>query len=593
MRRFWLAAVMLGTSEVLLGIGQAPPVPAGTGGIAGILVSADRGEPVRKATVRLAASSPRLNRSVTTDSDGRFRFEQLPAAEYTLTAVKGGFVDATYGARRFGPASSGAPIVGTPVTLSAGQKIEDIRFPIPRGGVITGTVVDEFGDPAFNVVVRALRLAVVNGERTVQPAGLPGTTDDRGIFRIAGLPPGEYLVTATPRDTIATTSSTNEALKMRQAEVLAAARASGDAARVAEMERNFADWSASVPSTTVGYVPVYYPGVVQPSAAHRVPLALSQEAGGIDMRLQVVETATVVATVTSAETPKGPVNVTLLDPAMPVAGVGALFRTVGKDRRVTFHGVVPGQYVLSSFAELAPSVSGSGGSVTGSREITVVAGSSEHSLSLERGVSVAGRLMVDDLKGQVGVSKVMISLSPIVRSGNWEMAAYRIGANPAGLFVFPNVDPATYRVSLAGLPQGWSLASAQLGGRDAADYHLTVEAGKPLEGLEIRLTDRTSEVSGALTTAAGAVPAGYTVIAFPADSSLWLPQSRRIVAAQAGADGRYTLRGLPAGEYRVLAVQDPEPGAWFDREWLTQHASLAASVKLGNGERGTQDFRVR
>jgi hypothetical protein len=572
---------------------QVPPQPTSAGILAGVLVSADRGEPVRKATVRLGSTSPRINRTTTTDGEGRFRFEQLPAADYTLSASRGGFIDATYGARRYALATSGVPVVGTPITLMANQKVDNIRFPLPRGGVITGTVLDEFGDPAFNVVVRALRFAVANGERTVQPAGLAATTDDRGMYRIAGLPPGDYLVSATPRDTVSTVSGTNDALKMRQSEMLAAAKASGDAARIAQMQRDFQDWAAGLPATTAGYVAVYHPGVVQASTALRIPLGLSQEVAGIDMRLQIVETATVIVNVTADVPPKGQYSVALLDPAMPVSNVGVWFRPVGKDGRATFHGVVPGQYVLSSFAELAPSALGAGGEVTGSREITVVPGSSEHSLRLERGVGVSGHLVLDALQGQVDLTRVMISLSPIVMAVNWEMAAYRVGPDPQGRFVFPAVNPARYRVAVQGLPQGWAVASATFAGRDAADHHLIVESGKPIEGGEIRFTDRPAEVSGALTNAAGAAPAGYTVIAFPADQSLWLPQSRRIVAAQAGTDGRYLLRGLPPGDYRVVAVLDPEPGSWFDRDWLAQQVTTSALVKLTEGARHTQDFKVR
>ena len=72
---------------------------------------------------------------------------------------------------------------------SPSQKIADITLRMMRGSVITGTVIDEFGDPAYNVPVRAMRFYYDNGHRALT-AGGNGTTDDRGVYRIAGLPAG-------------------------------------------------------------------------------------------------------------------------------------------------------------------------------------------------------------------------------------------------------------------------------------------------------------------------------------------------------------------------------------------------------------------
>jgi hypothetical protein len=79
----------------------------------------------------------------------------------------------------------------------------------------------------------------------------------------------------------------------------------------------------------------------------------------------------------------------------------------------------------------------------------------------------------------------------------------------------------------------------------------------------------------------------------PIARSLWVPQSRRIRLAQAGPDGRYAIRGLPAGEYRLAALLDPEPGREFDPEFLAGLLGTAMSVRLAAGEMRTQDIRVR
>ena len=81
----------------------------------------------------------------------------------------------------------------------------DLTLRMTRGAVLSGTITDENGAPASGVSVRALQLRVQNGERTF--VGVPSagstieTTDDRGMYRFFGLPPGDYTVTAQPRMT--------------------------------------------------------------------------------------------------------------------------------------------------------------------------------------------------------------------------------------------------------------------------------------------------------------------------------------------------------------------------------------------------------
>ena len=146
-----------------------------------------------------------------------------------------------------------------------------VAIKLPRGGVIAGTVADENGLPAFGVQVRVLQYRVVQGERTlapVQTANLLGeVTDDRGTYRIFGLPPGEYIVSATPRNAM-----TGEIRAMTEAEIRAALVALQQPAGPNPRCRPAARWRRrwrrrrrphhndrdNVP--TVGFAAVYYPG---------------------------------------------------------------------------------------------------------------------------------------------------------------------------------------------------------------------------------------------------------------------------------------------------------------------------------------------
>ena len=79
---------------------------------------------------------------------------------------------------------------------------------------------------------------------------------------------------------------------------------------------------------------------------------------------------------------------------------------------------------------------------------------------------------------------------------------------------------------------------------------------------------------------------------FSADQVLWAPQSRRIQAVRPGADGAYLIPNLPAGNYLLAAVDDVEPGEWFDPAFLQRLAPSAIRLAIADGEQKTQDIRA-
>src|SRR5439155_10393652 len=161
--------------------------PQGTAVIAGRVVAADTGRPIKRARVMVSAGG-RQARATTTDEQGRFRITDLMGGSYTITASRTGFVDAVYGQRR--------PLQpGTAIQLADGQELATIDLRLVRGGVITGRVLDEDGEPLARAVVTVQRYQYVRGERQLSPAG-GDQTDDRGQYRVFGLPAGDYYVSA-------------------------------------------------------------------------------------------------------------------------------------------------------------------------------------------------------------------------------------------------------------------------------------------------------------------------------------------------------------------------------------------------------------
>ena len=171
---------------------------AGTATLVGIVtVDEPNGGPVRRALVSLAFSMDGANqRQTTTDEKGGFRFSNLPAGNARLAVSKPGFITTHYGARQPGAT------FGVPVALPEGRTT-GVTMKMPRGGVITGTVFGDDGRPMSGAPVRVLRQVVsASGERsyeTYSNSALIATTDDRGVYRIFGLPPGNFVVSAQPR----------------------------------------------------------------------------------------------------------------------------------------------------------------------------------------------------------------------------------------------------------------------------------------------------------------------------------------------------------------------------------------------------------
>src|SRR5207244_3198266 len=182
---------------------QLPPRDAGartaigTAAISGIVVTDDReARPVRRARVTLSGANVDLGRTVITDDAGRFSFRSLPAGRFSLGATKEGWISTSFGAKR-----PGRP--GTAIPMSDGQQVANIVLRLPRGAVISGVILDDNGQPAPGTNVRALQYRNVNGERQLAPAfgSATSSTDDRGAYRLYGLAPGEYVISASARNT--------------------------------------------------------------------------------------------------------------------------------------------------------------------------------------------------------------------------------------------------------------------------------------------------------------------------------------------------------------------------------------------------------
>lgn len=169
---------------------RAFPQQQPQGAISGTVVRADTGEPV--PGVQVVVRSPDTNlQPATTTTEGKFSFSGLNAGTYRLIATATGFVRQEYGQRAVnGP--------GRPVSLMPGQIVKDAVIRLTATGTVSGRIYDENGEPATGASVQLLRVIFNAQGRNMQSAGAD-SADDRGEYRIHGVPPGRYfLVAGTP-----------------------------------------------------------------------------------------------------------------------------------------------------------------------------------------------------------------------------------------------------------------------------------------------------------------------------------------------------------------------------------------------------------
>jgi len=623
---------------------DAQPQPIGTASIQGAVYS-ETGSAVRRARVTLTGGGLRGGRSTVTDDQGAFEFLALPAGRYNMTASKPGYVNNAYGAR-----SPGRP--GTPIQLSDGQGIEKAYMTLPRGGVLTGIVIDDYGEPAPGTQVRALRFVMQSGERSVQQAGVD-QTDDRGMYRIYGLQPGEYMVSAVPRnqnlgDLRQAVMSEVEAL-LSQAGVAAAGGRAGGArvlggmagaaaqnqeliARAAELQQQL---QAQVDEQAVAYAPVYYPGTASPSNAQSVMLGVSEERVGVDFQLQLVQTARVEGFVMSPDgtLPQG--TQVVLVPAdlgglTRLPGLGNDTTRVNQEGRFTFSNITPGQYTLQARAavrEVDPAAEqaaqgrggrggfgGRGGAIAqvlwASMDLSVAGTDlTDLVLNLAPGMTVSGQIQFEGLTAQAPTDLTTVRVNLVPRGPQ----SLNVGGVPpatvdeGGRFTITGVAPGRYAVS-AGIGGGrgggrggiapsaptgqWVLKSARVGAIDALDFPFEVAPNENINGVSLTFTDQTQELTGMVQDASGMPIADFTIILFPSDERYWVPQSRRIASARPDTEGRFGFRGLPAGDYRLTAITDAEPGEWYNPAFLGQLVGSSISLTISPGEKKVQDLKV-
>jgi protocatechuate 3,4-dioxygenase beta subunit len=528
---------------------QTPASTAGqnakpTGIIRGRIL-ASNGRPVRRASVRMLAVPPGFPRVVSADLDGRYEFTEVPAGDYRITAGKPGHLALEFGQQR-------AFEHGTLMTIRAGETLEKIDIMLPTSGAISGRVVDTNGDSVEGIDVRLMQLQFAANRRRVMAVAGVGRrlTNDRGEYRLYGVPPGQFMVMASVA-----------------ADQLAA------------------QTSVILPP---GYAPTYAPRTPNPSDAKVVTVGLSEQVDDIDVTLARVATARIFGTVVDSLGKPLRARILMSRSQRSGAVTGEPSSTTSTpDGRFEIRDVPSGEWVLQA---------STGGDVNQGQEgefvsrFVTVNGSdvTDERLQTSIGSRVEGRIVFEG-RGAADPTGVTVTTLP----SDFDRAPLtgpsgRATGHPDGTFVLNGLN-GPRRLRLLRAPPSWTLKAIRANGSDITDEPLPFGTkDESLTDVEIVLTNTVSGIAGSVTDARGQAVTDYSVIVFATRADRWYQGSRFFTFTRPKADGTFAITDLPPGDYCVAAVdrlQGTEGlGEWQDPAFLESIAPRATRVTLADGQ---------
>ena len=622
-----LLVLLISTGIVFAGkaMQQAPSRSSRTAAVSGVVTDGTTGKGIRAVEVTLGGSGLPEAPSTLTDSQGRFVFQNLPAStRYSISAARPGYAGGN-SLRRF-------PVFPRPFALADGEWIADVRIVLWRLGGISGRVVDENREPLVNIPVRVLTRVPVAG--TVRWAAGPAVrTDDRGMYRVAGLTRGSYLVnvpsvqSSVPVDTPAHAVAGHA--PNQSTAFVASPRVVGieSAGSLVVLDH----YATPPPASRTAYAIAYYPNTSTLADATPVDLADSEEEHNIDFVLRPVPTVRVSGRVSGPVESQSGLIIRLLPEGAEALGPGSEQATalVGRDGAFTMPRVPAGRYVLEATTTIAeyrtggtalptpPGLSGSvsfstslpwlpgdplpgelrvygprtAGSYSGRVPVIVGAGDVPNvEVALEPGGRISGRVVREDgspLPKGLGIQTEPATGDPLLAASRPSVAL-----NADGTFSVDGLRPGPYFLR----PSGQPIKSIAAAGADYSTRALEVRADTEIRDVLVTISARVATISGVVSDAKGSVVREAAVILFPVDRSQWthfgLRPSRIQSMTYFGSQG-YQLPRVLAGEYYLVAVDAGVQDAWQDPRFLAAAAGVATRVSVDWGATSVQNLTLQ
>lgn len=505
--RFLYALVLL----ILFALSSVNAQTTTSGTITGRVVS-DSGQPL--ANVRIMLRPAGLFQPVAntvSDRDGKFQMSGLEPRSYQLAAWLSAY---------------------TPFTSSTNYRVGDsVTVVLAKGGVITGTVTTQAGEPVVGVRVRARMTGVESSfAGPMYGAYAPErATDDRGVYRIYGLRTGTYVVWA----------------------------GGGGGGGVVSGNDPFDE-----------FVPTYSPGSTRDTAAE-ISVRSGEEVTNVDIRFRG-EPGHVISGRAIQPKSAQPSNFLLNLTAVGKGRFDWSMLTAQPDdsRRFVFHGVDDGEYDLTALAMVADGV----GNEVASKRIKVNgADVTGVELTTEPLASVSGRIVLEEANKTECTGKQRPLFSETLVSASQDESQLSDYQFPM-LLKGPALVDTKGNVSLRNLTPGryffvpefaakyWYLQSITLPSPpsakpvDATRTWTTLKSGDRLAGLTITLVQGAASLSGHVADNPSDNLFFYLV---PAEKER-AEDALRFFGVAVGADGKVSVTNVPPGRYWSLIKSNTE-----------------------------------
>jgi len=505
----------------------------------GTAVNGANGQPlpgVHISLIGVTMSGIRDAYGAISDATGHFSIAGIPPGPYVLLTELRGFI--------YVQEKKGAlPIPA--VTLKAGEHVAAFKLEMSPRAVISGRVVDEFGDPVQHVNVHVQAVSPETAPVSLNIAGQDAQTDDRGVFRISGAP-GSYHVRANP-------------------------------------PHNESDGTPEI--RTDGTAPIvygdtWYPGVTQVEQAAPVEAKAGAEIGGIEIRLARAATReTHRLTISGAVSglPAGAASTATVRfhyGAGPMAGMSFMSASVRPDGTFTLPFSEPGPYrVWAYYSDAKTHLQSQPVEFRATADVTGL------QLNLEPGGEITGSVEVPGDRPGVPREK------RTVRIGD---SSVETGSD--GSFHLTGASPGKYSVEIDPLPQNGYVESMTLDGAKISGGSLDLTHGVRVSKLKIAVTIG-GEITGAVLNKDGQRAANSLVVVAlaPAEDEYEI-DSRSM--GRVDDNGVYTFHGVAPGKYRLVAL-DLFSGSQItspdDAKRFVQRGEL---IEVKPGERITKDIKV-
>lgn len=542
----------------LAAMAQEPAPPKGAV-IEGVVFNAVTGEPLQQAEVGLLLSGappggpvritaspaqgvPQAGReaqgplATVTGAGGAFRFENVPDGTYAVQLQRRGMF-----LWRGRPGLSPMQI-----EIKGGAPVRGLRYALAPGAVISGTVVDEKGEPVEGAQLALLKRAWEGGRFRWTPAALLASTDDRGEFRLHGIRPGKYLLLVKPPSV------------------------------------------ASMPGLAVRtvYAPAYYPEASSPSQAQPMAVTAGQQIAGLTIRLRVVPARSISAAVLY---PDGSLAQGAFVSAVPV---DRDWIPAGEGR--TLPGEAPGRYVIDGLApgryRLVARLTSRPGRVQpvpaeivriASREVDVTQGDAEGiEIRFEPPGVIRGKVVVEG-PGSEAMKSELAGLRVLVRNAEWvsapaavaEDGTFQVETGAADRHELSVNGSALYRLYIAAIRTG--------SGADASE-------GIELRGGGVEQVTIVLRTDGARLTATRAPSGKPEEACTPYFAALHDPDHRGLrpplLMREAEIGRPAVFFPLAPGEYVIGGFCTAEPAGALDPAFLDRLNQEGTRIRLKPGE---------